>query len=311
MNFRAKLYGAAILLFATLSVNAAELVLKPIQVAPDMYAVIGDLGSPTYNNDGQNSNLGFIVTPEGVLVINSGASVRVAKALHTAIQAITKQPVKYVVNVNAQPHYWHGNAYFKALNVPIIAHKAAGSLMQSSGDGQLEATKKMLKERANGTELAYPSELIDDKKEITLGGLNIQIISFGPAHTAGDLAVWVPARKVLFAGDLVFTQRLLAVLPIGSSAGWVKAFDAAMALKPQVIVPGHGKSATANSAKTDTRDYLIHLRTSAKKILDQGGSIQDSVEKIDQSRFKKLVNFDLLSRRNASQVFTEIEQEAF
>ena len=290
---------------------AAELVLKPVKVAPDMYAVIGDLGSPSYENEGQNSNLGFIVTPKGVIVINSGASTRVAKALHSAIQTVTKQPVKYVINVNSQPHYWMGNGYFEGLNVPIIAHKEAGRFMREAGDFQLDTTKKTLKERAEGTRIAYPTELIDKTREISLGGLKVQVLALGSAHTPGDVAVWIPSRKVLFAGDVIYTERLLAVLPNGSSAGWIKAFDSLMALNPATIVPGHGKSATAKQAVADTRDYLEDLRTNAKKILDQGGTLQDAAEKIDQSRYKNLVNYDLLARRNAHQIFTEVEKESF
>ena len=296
---------------ATIGTAADELVLKPVKIAPDMYAVIGDLGAPTFENYGQNANLGFIVTTEGVVAINSGANVLVAKAFHTAIQSVTKQPVKYLINVNSRPHYWLGNAYFKALNIPIIAHKEADRLMQNTGLMALSSAKQTYKERADGTELAYATELMDDKREITLGNLTIQVLSFGTAHSPGDVVVWIPSRKVLFAGDLVFTDRLLGVLPNGSSNGWVKAFDAAMALKPAIIAPGHGKSTTLKQAKTDTRDYLAHLRSNALIILKQGGSGQDAADKIDQSQFKHLPMFETWARRNASQVFSEIEQEMF
>lgn len=290
---------------------AVDLLLKPVQVAPNIYAVIGDIGSQSYENDGLNSNLGFVVTPEGVVVINSGPSVRVAKALHEAIRKTTSQPVKWVINVNSQSHYWLGNGYFQALNIPIVAHQEAGRIMREMGEMQLSSLKGVLKDKAAGTHIAYPSELIRDKHEIKLGGVIFQVISFGSAHTAGDIVVWMPQQKVLFSGDLVFTERLLAVLPLGNSDGWVKAFDSAMALGPKIIVPGHGKPSNVLQATRDTRDYLVYNRTAIKKMLDKGASLQDAVEKIDQSRFRYLVNFDLLSRRNVNQIFTEMEQEAF
>ena len=85
----------AVALFASLfigvSAHAADLVLTPVAVAPDTYAVIGDLGGQTYENDGLNNNLGFIVTDAGVVVINTGPTARVAKALHAAIQKVTPQ----------------------------------------------------------------------------------------------------------------------------------------------------------------------------------------------------------------------------
>ncbi len=91
--------------FVTTALHAGELAfMQPVQVAPEVYAVIGDLGGQTYENDGLNNNLGFVVTDDGVLVINTGPTARVAKALHAAIQKVTPQPVKWVVNVNSQNH---------------------------------------------------------------------------------------------------------------------------------------------------------------------------------------------------------------
>lgn len=290
---------------------AGDLVLKPTQVAPDVYAVIGDLGPQSPENDGLNNNLGFIVGTDGVLVINAGPTTRVARALHQAISKITQQPIKWVVNVNSQSHYWLGNDYFKQKGIPTLAHAEAVRLMSDMGAGQLQSTQALLKDKAEGTALALPSDTIATKRELRVGKTKVQLLHFGPAHTAGDLVVWLPEQKVLFTGDIVFTQRILGVIPVGNSGGWVKAFDQAMALKPRIIVPGHGKPTDIKTATKDTRDYLASLRDGAKSTLAQGGSLQDAVEKVDQSKFKYLFNFDLLSRRNMSQVFTEMEQESF
>ena len=295
----------------SLAASAADLVLKPQMVSQNVYAVIGDFGSQSYENDGLNNNLGFIVTTEGVVVINSGPSARVAKALHAAIGKVTKQPLKWAINVNSQSHYWLGNDYFQALKIPIIAHKEARRIMSEMGDMQLANLKNTLKEKAEGSKLAYPTELIKDKREIKLGDVVIQLLSFGSAHTAGDIVVWLPQQKILFSGDIVFTERLLGVIPVGNSGGWVKAFDSAMALGPKVIVPGHGKPTDVKQATRDTRDYLVYTRTAVKKIMDAGGSLNDAVEKVDQSKFKYLLNFDLLARRNLNQIYTEMEQESF
>ena len=149
---------------------AAELILKPVQVYQNVYAVIGDLGGQTYENEGLNANLGFVVTTEGVLVINSGSSARVAKALHDAIRKVTSKPVMQVINVNSQSHYWLGNSYFQALNIPVIAHTEAKRLMLEMGETQLASLKNTLKDKAEGTKLAYPAELVKDKSEIKLAG---------------------------------------------------------------------------------------------------------------------------------------------
>ena len=300
-----------LLCLATAAVQAEDLVLQPVGVAPDVYAVIGDLAGQTYENEGLNNNLGFVVTDKGVLVINTGPSQRVAKALHAAIQKTTKQPIKWVVNVNSQNHYWLGNDYFKSLGATLIASKEGERVMREMSAQQLETNQALLKEKAAGTKLAYPTDLVADKRELKLGKTTVQLLHFGPAHTPGDLIVWLPEQKILFSGDIIYTERLLAVIPIGNTANWIEAFDKLAALNPKTIVPGHGRPTTLERARRDTRDYLSFLRAEAKRIFDTSGSLQEAVEKTDQSRFRSLVNFDLLARRNMNQVFQEVERDSF
>ena len=299
------------LCLATSAVQAADLVLPAVRVAPDVYTVIGDLAGQTYENDGLNSNLGFVVTDTGVLVINTGPSLRVAKALHAAIQKTTKQPIKWVANVNSQNHYWLGNDYFKSLGATLIASKEGERVMREMGAQQLETNLALLKEKAAGTKLTYPTDLVADKRELKLGKTVVQLLHFGAAHTPGDLVVWLPEQKLLFAGDIIYTERLLAVIPIGNSANWIETFDKLAALNPKTIVPGHGRPTTIEHARRDTRDYLSFLRTEAKRVFDSSGSLQEAVDKTDQSRFRPLINFDLLARRNMNQVFQEVERDSF
>jgi glyoxylase-like metal-dependent hydrolase (beta-lactamase superfamily II) len=298
-------------LLLSFSAVSAELILKPVKVAPDIYAVIGDLGGQTYENDGLNNNLGFIVTSDGVLVINTGASLRVAKALHAAIKSITPLPVKWAVNVNSQNHQWLGNGYFKSIGTTVVAHREADRVMHDAGETQLAANKTLLKEKAAGTTLTYPDELADDKREIKMGNTVVQLLHFGHAHTPGDMVVWLPQQKIVFAGDIVYTERMLGVITISHSGKWVQVFDKLAQLEPKTIIPGHGHPTNLERAQKETRDYLFYLREEVGKSLERGDTLQDAVDKIDQSRFKHLANFDQLARRNANQVFLEMEKEAF
>ena len=298
-------------LFLVFSAQAAELTLNPVRIAPDVYAVIGDLGAPSYENDGLNNNLGFIVTGKGVLVVNSGPSTRVAKALHAAITKITSQPVKWVVNVNSQNHQWLGNGYFKSIGATILAHREADRIMRDVGETQIAANELLLNEKAAGTTLAYPDELVDDKRDIKLGNTVVQLLHFGQAHTPGDMVVWLPQQKVIFTGDIVYTERILGVLPISHSGNWVRVFDKLAQLGPKNIIPGHGHPTDLERARKDTREYLVYLREEISNSLNRGDTLLDAVEKIDQSRFKYLANFDQLASRNANQVYLEMEKEAF
>lgn len=291
--------------------HAAELNLKPVKVADGVYVVVGDLEGQTYKNDGLNANLGFVVGRDGVLVINTGPTRRVAEALHRAIKTVTTSPVKWVVNVNSQNHYWHGNGYFASTGVPIIAHEAAVKIMRESGNAQLEGNRNELKEKATGTTLAFPSVLIKESHTIDLGDRTVEVRHFGTAHTPGDVVVWLPKEKIIFTGDIIYTERMLAVIPLSHSGKWIAASDRALALQPAVVVPGHGRPTDAARAKRDTRDYLDSLRSQAKQAFDRGDSLSTAVNKIDQSKFKHLANFDQLARRNANVVFREVEKESF
>jgi len=291
--------------------SAADLTLYPVKVAEGVYAVIGDLGGQTYENDGLNANLGFVAGGNGVLVINTGPTTRVATALHRAIRDVTDKPVRWVVNTNSQNHYWLGNAYFQKQGAQIYANREAVRVMRELGPGQLEDNRNRLKERAADTSLAFPANEIDSSGRIVLGGQNAELRHYGPAHTPGDLVVWLPESGVLFSGDIGYVDRMLAVIPISSTAGWVEAFDAAMALSPRIIVPGHGRPTDAAKLKRETRDYLSLLREGARKAVEDGTDLNDFVSKLDQSRFKHLANFDELARRNANIAFVEMMKEAF
>lgn len=297
--------------FVSVAVQAQDLALQPVKVAPDVYVVVGDLEGQTYKNDGLNANLGFVVGRDGVLVVNTGPTRRVAEALDRAIKAVTTKPVKWVVNVNSQNHYWHGNGYFASPGVQVIAHEAAVKIMRENGNTQLEGNRNELKEKAAGTTLAFPSVLIKDTHTIDLGDRTVEVRHFGPAHTPGDVSVWLPKEKIIFTGDLVYTERMLAVIPLSHSGKWIAAFDRLMALKPEIVVPGHGHPTNAARAKRDTRDYLDSLRSQAKKSIDRGDSLTKAINAIDQSAFKNLANFDLLARRNANMIAREVEKESF
>src|SRR5210317_2451638 len=100
----------------------SELYSKPYEVIPGVFSAIGATAPPTYENSGHNNNLSFIVTGEGVVVINGGAAYGLAKALHDEIKAVTDQPVRLVFNENGQGHAVLGNNYWAEQGVPIVAH---------------------------------------------------------------------------------------------------------------------------------------------------------------------------------------------
>ena len=160
----------------------------------------------------------------------------------------------------------------------------------------------------DGTEPVYADIVFDDDYAFSLGGLEFEIVHPGAAHTPGDSYVWLSARDTVFTGDIVFTERILGVLEMSSSGGWLEAFDSLAAHSPKHVVPGHGHATTLATAKADTYDYLANLRDRIGEHIEAGGDMITSVD-VDQSAFSYLEQYDSLARRNAQQVFSEMEWE--
>jgi len=297
------------LAFALFAAQASAVQLSPIQVGPGVYAFIGDTGMRSYENEGMNANAGFIVTRAGVVVVDSGSSYLVAKTMHAAIRKITQQPVKYVINTGGQDHRWLGNGYFKEQGAQIIASRKARADMEERGAAELAALKPELREKLAGTQIVYPDRLFDQTDSLKLGGEEIQIKFFHGGHTPGDAIVWLPKSRTLFSGDLVFTDRLLGVLPFSNSKDWLASFEEIEKLKPKVIIPGHGKVCDFPKARSDTKDYLVLLRNHMRKAYDAGSDLQKAIDTLDQSAFRHLENYELLKGGNASRIYLEMESE--
>lgn len=301
-------------LMAMLVAGAAQAVesvdgLRLQKITGQVYAVVGPLGNRTPENLGNNATFGFVVTDEGVVVIDSGGSNKGAAAIDALIRQVTDLPVKVVINSGGQDHRWLGNGYFKARGARIIASEAAVADQRKRLQDQMFVLGTLVGEKGMaGTEAVYAEETFAEGTRFTLGGTAFEVQFAGPAHTPGDSFVWLPKQRVVFTGDIVFVERLLGVLEHSSSSGWLEAFDAVAALEPKTVVPGHGPATDFAQASKDTRDYLTFLRDAVGTFMEAGGSITD-IGNVDQSAFMHMESYELLKGRNAQQVYQEMEWE--
>lgn len=300
----------ALVLFGLLA-PAHALTLNPRQVAPGIYALVGETGMRTYENEAMNATTGFVVTSAGVVVIDSGSSYQVGKKIHDAIRRVTKQPIKVVINTGGQDHRWLGNGYFVTLGVPIIGHEKMKADAEERGAMLVASLKGELKEKLEGTQVVLPTQTFADKHRFRLGKTDFELIYTAPAHTPGDIMVWLPQSRTILSGDIVFTDRLLGVLPFSNVSGWIRSFDAMAALKPAHIVPGHGAACDLAKARRETGDYLMLLREHMKRAVDAGQDLQTAISSLDQHAYAKLPNFELLNGGNASRAYLEAEAAAF
>ncbi len=283
--------------------------LDTVKVADGIYALVGALEQRSPENLGNNATFGVIITKAGVILVDPGGSAKGAAAIDAAITKLTDKPVKIVINTGGQDHRWFGNQYFKAKGASVIASAAAVEDQKERADIQWQVIQTLIgKDNAKGTELAHADTEFEDNHSFTLGDVRVELVHAGQAHTPGDAFVWLPERKILFSGDIVYLDRMLGVNSASNSKSWLEAFAALEAYKPETIVPGHGHPAPLAKAQAQTRDYLAHLRKHIGALVEAGGSMVDA-KSIDQSAFKHLGVFEQISRRNAQAVFAEMEFE--
>ena len=281
---------------------------KPQQVSPNVWSAIGATAPGSYINSGHNNNLSFIITDEGVVVINASDNYLLAQSLHREIKKITDQPVKYVVLENGQGHAALGSSYWKEQNATIIAHKDTTEVLKINGEAMLDRARRSRHGKLEATTIAYPDITFEDKKVLELGGERIELLYFGPVHSPGCVVVWLPKQKLVIAGDMAFHERLLPILEHTDTAGWIERWADFEDLGAEIVIPGHGGPTDMATVTKYTRDYLVFMRTEIGKIIDEGGTLEESAN-VDQSAYRHLNTFDELAALNASTMFRVMEFE--
>lgn len=295
-------------LLAPALVLAVDVQFRP--VADGVYAFIGDTGARTAENEGLNANIGLVVTRDGAVLIDSGATWQGARAIHEAAKRVTAQPIRWVVNTGGQDHRWLGNGYFKAQGAEIIGHAGGEADLRNRGNDHLEGLRAVLGAKADGTVPTLPMRWLRAADErLELGGTVFEFKHRGGGHTPGDTMVWLPQQKLLFSGDIVYVDRMLGVIPVSNTRRWLDSFAVIEQLAPQRIVPGHGQVTTLATAKADTQAYLLALRAHMKKAVDEGVDVSEAVKTFDAKPFLRLSNAAELMPGNASRTYLELERE--
>lgn len=281
---------------------------KPVEVIPHVWSAIGATAPPGYENSGHNNNLSFIITGDGVVVINGSAAYLLAKALHDEIKKITDQPVKLVINENGQGHAMLGNSYWAEQGVPILAHVDGAAEFEERGADILDRMQRYNRDKSEGTTAVGPTETFEDEKIIEMGEFRIEVKNLGPAHSPGDIAVWLPEQKLVIAGDMAFHERMLPIFDETMTADWLESWENFEALGALYVIPGHGHPTNMDQVRRYTKDYLVHLRDKIRELIDEGGELKDAYY-VDQSPYEHLDTFEELATRNAGRVYEQMEWE--
>ena len=237
------------------------------KVTGSIYAY-ADVKEPSPKNS-FGANAGIIIGQDFLVAVDSLISSREAKRFLKDIHKISKKPIKFLVDTHYHLDHSLGNSEFAKLGAIIIAHENDQENMQKAGEGMLHSAKQsgLSDQDLQGTKLAYPTLTFSDRVTLNLGNNQVELLFIGPSHTTGSVMVFIPQEKVLFAGDLLFTD-CHPFLGEANIAGWIKVLDYIMTMDVDKIIPGHGPVSSKKDV-ADLKNYLLVFDRKAKDLTAQ------------------------------------------
>lgn len=283
----------------------------PIRVGKHGYYVQGQGGPATAANEGYNSNAGFVVTAEGVVVVDALGTPSLGYELINAIRRVASQPIRRVIVTHYHADHVYGLQAFKEIGAEIWAHRGGREYLEREAQARLEQRRQALAPWVNAHTRVIPADRwLDGNETFTLGGLTFDLIHLGPAHSPEDLVVVVREEQLIFSGDIIFTGRIPFV-GAADSKRWLATLDELLKLKPKIMVTGHGRVSTEPARDlTLTRDYLRYLRETMGKAVEDFVPFEEAYRRTDWSRYSGLPAFDAANRVNAYGTYLLMERES-
>jgi len=230
--------------------------------------MVHQLKPNVYWVEGGGGNSGVIVGDKGVIVIDAKTTAAGGKELLDDIAKITPKPVTTVILTHSDGDHVNGLASFPT-SVKVIAHennkKEQEAALAKGGRGAPPADH-------------LPSQVISTNKEsVKIDGVKLELYHWAPAHTSGDLVVYLPSEKIVFTGDIIATQMadpLIHLAKNGSSEGWITTTKGMVALNADQFVPGHGDLQTKAAIQKRLADTEAK-RAKIEDLVAQGKSLDE------------------------------------
>jgi cyclase len=284
------------------------------ELAKDVYTCLQeDRGLGTSNSG--------LLTRGGGLVVDTFWDLPHTRELIDHYARVWKAPARRVVNTHHNGDHCWGNQLFAGAE--IIGHRlcAAGMLKEQPMllqvlRGAAESTDPAMVAFAHALapwdftdiELTPPTTLVEERLDLNLDGMRVELLYVGPAHTAGDLIVHLPAERIVFTGDILF--RLCT--PIGWEGTydrWIAALDRIVSLQPALIVPGHGPLCGTEGPR-EMKAYLVYVRSESRRFFDAGLSVLEAAKRIDPGPYANWTEPERIVF-NVDRAYREFRGEAF
>ena len=305
----------AALAFCTPVLAGSKDVVRPYpaqQVAAGTYVIHGPQGLPSKANQGFMNNPAWIVTADGVVVIDPGSSVQAGRMMVAQLRKTTKKPVTHVFNTHVHGDHWLGNqAVLEAWpQATIIAHP---DMIKQAKDGAAEFWLKLMSDMSggytDGTRAEIPTVEAADGQEFRIGGKTFRIHSSTDAHSKTDLMIEIVEDRTLFTGDNVLNRQVMNMRD-GTFKGVMKATDQALALNAALYVPGHGKTGDRKFV-AEQKAYFDILMAEVRRMYDEGKSDFEMKPVIagKLKAYRNWAEWDTNLGQQISLAILEIEQE--
>ena len=243
------------------------------EVSDGVYAYVQLDGSWGLNN------AGFIRGKDALTLIDTCFTEARTRAYLEAIGRVSSLPMRTLVNTHHHGDHTHGN--YLVPGAVIVGHELCRQTVIDTG---LQALHPLFPNVDWGSlELAPPFVTFQDRMELYSDDLKVELIFMGPAHTTNDIVAWLPERKLLFSGDLIFNQGTPFVA-MGSVSGSLEALKRLRELGAETIVPGHGP-VCGPEVMDDIEAYLTFIQETARAAFEAGLTPLEAARQADLTRF--------------------------
>ncbi len=236
----------------------------------------------------QGSNVGWFLVGEEVVAVDAGSDKATGEAVLEKIQETAHKPVRYLVVTHAHGDHGGGAGAFAAAGAEVVCHESA-----TPGLVQIVAQSS----RTKSGVLAFT-----DRLALLGGARRVAMYFLGPAHSAGDIVVFLPEEKTLFAGDVVLaTGAPYMQSPDVDPEGWEKILERLAQLDVEKVVPGHG-ALGARKAIADTYAYVKKINDAARILVKENVSenlIEARLRQPDSGIDAAMITPDLLGNVRA------------
>jgi len=277
--------------------------LKADLIAPGTYVVIGPTEYFSHENGGNIVNTAFVDTDDGVVVIDTGPSLRYGNELRRLIKKTINKDIVRVYITHHHPDHFLGNQAFDQDHIASLPKVISN--IKAEGEAFVENMYRLEGDWMRGTQVVLPKVAL--KSSEIIGGHAFEVLPLG-GHTSADMAILDAKTGVLFAGDLAFLDRA-PTTPHADLARWHKSLGALEKIKHDVLVPGHGPAEGGGRAIAQTRDYLKWLETMMRSSIDQGLNMTDIMATPIPERFSSISVLPGEMQRSVAHLYRAMEED--